>query len=516
MTLAALVKGCRARGYTCSAVTDHSHGLRVTNGLTGRSAARQHRTIDAMNRKQPAFRLLKGVEANILADGRLDLEPDDLARFEMVLAAPHSQLRLTSDQTPRMLTADPHARRAHPRASARAAERHARRRRRGLGSHLRGSAPGWAWRSKSTAIRRARTSITRCSGVRSRPAACSHSTATRTTSRSWRTRTSRSRTRVWPASPPTASSTAGRSSYWRRGCGTGGDEHRSTPRCASTPFLAMLCIVCVRPASLTSSSPGSTRCSGKLVPLWRSIQSFNQDEQTIVDRAVDHARFRGARARCCRPTKSAFCSCCSCLRQPRARVVYVTSQTIAPEIVDYYLDLLPGVPASHARRRLFLVAPLDGSARPLSQKLLDRPDILDQIRSLVIDPDRAHLVPFNTTDLERDLALALGIPMYGADPRFLPFGTKSGARRIFAEVGAPHPLGVENLTGVEDLVDAIGRSARAEAGDRAGDGEAQRRRLRRRQRARDARRAAAGRRRRRAARRFAIGCRAMTLRARPA
>ena len=105
MTLAALVKGCRARGYTCSAVTDHSHGLRVTNGLTGRSAARQHRTIDAINRKQPAFRLLKGVEANILADGRLDLEPDDLARFEMVLAAPHSQLRLTSDQTPRMLTA---------------------------------------------------------------------------------------------------------------------------------------------------------------------------------------------------------------------------------------------------------------------------------------------------------------------------------------------------------------------------------------------------------------------------
>ena len=136
-------------------------------------------------------------------------------------------------------------------------------------------------------------------------------------------------------------------------------------------------------------------------------------------------------------------------------MIYVTSQTIAPEIVEYYLDLLPGVPASHARRRLFLVAPLDGSARPLSQKLLDRPDTLDRIRSLVIDPERAHLVPFNTTDLERDLSLALGIPMYGADPRFLPFGTKSGARRIFAEVGAPHPLGVENLTGVEDLENAI-------------------------------------------------------------
>lgn len=105
MTLAALVKGCRAREYTFAAVTDHSHGLKITKGLTGPSVARQHRTIDALNRRQPDFRLFKGVEANILADGTLDLEPDDLARFEMVLAAPHSQLRLTTDQTSRLLTA---------------------------------------------------------------------------------------------------------------------------------------------------------------------------------------------------------------------------------------------------------------------------------------------------------------------------------------------------------------------------------------------------------------------------
>src|SRR6476659_9992057 len=167
--------------------------------------------------------------------------------------------------------------------------------------------------------------------------------------------------------------------------------------------------------------------------------------------------FEGARGAVLQAYEERFLFLLFLLRQPRARVVYVTSQTIAPEIIEYYLDLLPGVPASHACRRLFLVAPLDGSARPLSQKLLDRSDILDRIRSLVIDHARAHLVPFNTTDLERDLALALGIPMYGADPRFLPFGTKSGARRIFAEVGVPHPLGAENLTGVEDVVDAIVR-----------------------------------------------------------
>ena len=48
------------------------------------------------------------------------------------------------------------------------------------------------------------------------------------------------------------------------------------------------------------------------------------------------------------------------LRQPRARLVYVTSQAIHPDVIDYYLDLLPGVIAGHARKRLFLVSPLDG------------------------------------------------------------------------------------------------------------------------------------------------------------
>ena len=42
-------------------------------------------------------------------------------------------------------------------------------------------------------------------------------------------------------------------------------------------------------------------------------------------------------------------------------------------------------------------------------------------------------MPFLTTEAERDLALALGIPMYGADPVHLRFGTKSGSRRLFAE-----------------------------------------------------------------------------------
>jgi hypothetical protein len=74
---------------------------------------------------------------------------------------------------------------------------------------------------------------------------------------------------------------------------------------------------------------------------------------------------------------------------------------------------------------------------------------------LIIDPARAHLVPFNTTNREKELALRLGIPMYGADPKFFSLGTKSGCRQIFMEENVPHPLGHENLGSKEDLIEAI-------------------------------------------------------------
>jgi hypothetical protein len=104
-----------------------------------------------------------------------------------------------------------------------------------------------------------------------------------------------------------------------------------------------------------------------------------------------------------------------------------------------------------------MVSPLDGSNRPLTNKLLERPRLLGQIRSLIVDPDRAHLVPYNTTELEQELAVQLGIPMFGADPRHFPLGTKSGCRQLFAEEGVVHPVGIENLGSIDDVVGAIAR-----------------------------------------------------------
>src|SRR6478752_8947579 len=196
------------------------------------------------------------------------------------------------------------------------------------------------------------------------------------------------------------------------------------------------------------------RLQKKLVPLWKSIERFNQDPQTIVvvpSMSID-AIDSGA---VIQAYEERFLFLLLLLRQPRARLIYVTSRTILPSIIDYYLDLLPGVIPSHARQRLFLPSPMDGSARPLSEKLLERPRLIERIRSLIMDPDRAHLVPFNTTNREKELALQLGIPMYGADPKFFPLGTKSGCRKIFMDEDVPHPLGHENIGSKEDLVDAI-------------------------------------------------------------
>lgn len=192
----------------------------------------------------------------------------------------------------------------------------------------------------------------------------------------------------------------------------------------------------------------------KLVPLWRSIESINKDEQTIVvvpsidvDMPLLPAEMQAYEER--------YLFLLFLLRQPRARMVYVTGQAIHPEIVDYYLDLLPGVIASHARKRLHLVSPLDASDRPLTRKLLERPRLLDDLRALIPDPDRAHLIPFAATEEDVQFALELGIPMYGTDPKHSDLGTKSRCRQLFKEEGVALPMGAEDLHTEDDLCNAL-------------------------------------------------------------
>jgi histidinol phosphatase-like PHP family hydrolase len=101
-----MVEACLARGHTCLGITDHSYGLPIARGVSMADVERQHVEIDALNVEyEGRFRVFKGIEANILADGTLDLQPDERRVFEFVVASPHSLLRRSDDQTARMIGA---------------------------------------------------------------------------------------------------------------------------------------------------------------------------------------------------------------------------------------------------------------------------------------------------------------------------------------------------------------------------------------------------------------------------
>lgn len=139
------------------------------------------------------------------------------------------------------------------------------------------------------------------------------------------------------------------------------------------------------------------------------------------------------------------------LRNPRARVVFVTSQPVHPLILEYYFQLLVGIPASHARARLTMLCAHDASPRSLTEKILERPRLLERIRAAIPDRSRAYLTVFNSTPFERKLAVLLGVPMNGVDPDLAYWGTKSGSRRVFLEAGVALPLGMEDLQTEDDV-----------------------------------------------------------------
>jgi hypothetical protein len=143
------------------------------------------------------------------------------------------------------------------------------------------------------------------------------------------------------------------------------------------------------------------------------------------------------------------------LRLPNTRLVFVSSTPIEPAIVDYYLGLLPGIPRSRSRPRLVMLSASDASPLTLTQKVLDRPRLLERIRDAMGEPRLAHLSCFNVTPCERTLAVRLGIPLYGCDPALLHLGSKSGSRAAFREAGVPLPDGAEDLRDRRDVVEAL-------------------------------------------------------------
>jgi putative hydrolase len=93
-------------GHDWLVLTDHSPRLTVANGLSAERLRRQLDVVAELNRELAPFRILTGIEVDILDDGALDQEPELLAELDVVVGSVHSKLRMPAEEmTPRLLAA---------------------------------------------------------------------------------------------------------------------------------------------------------------------------------------------------------------------------------------------------------------------------------------------------------------------------------------------------------------------------------------------------------------------------
>ncbi|OLR93652.1 hypothetical protein [Actinokineospora bangkokensis] len=136
------------------------------------------------------------------------------------------------------------------------------------------------------------------------------------------------------------------------------------------------------------------------------------------------------------------------LRDPATRLILITSTTPPPDLVH---DTLTAFGCLPARDRLTLLDCADPSPRPLTEKVLRRPDLVAALRGR--RPDT--LIAFTGTALERELATRTGAALFATDPHLAPLGSKTGSRRTFAAAGVPTAPGHDGLRDLPDVLDAL-------------------------------------------------------------
>ncbi|MFM1912885.1 MAG: hypothetical protein RIR51_723 [Bacteroidota bacterium] len=97
-TLLEMAESARSMGLSYFGIADHGQYLAFANGMQPERVEQQHREIDELNKKWTDFKILKGVEADILPDGSLDYNPEILASFDYVVASVHVQLGMDLDK----------------------------------------------------------------------------------------------------------------------------------------------------------------------------------------------------------------------------------------------------------------------------------------------------------------------------------------------------------------------------------------------------------------------------------
>lgn len=107
--LATMARTARRLGHRYLVASDHSPSLRVANGLSTERLERQLLELEELNSRFDDFRMLTGIEVDILLDGDLDQSDEVLGRLDLVVASVHSKLRMDSrEMTERMLAAIRH------------------------------------------------------------------------------------------------------------------------------------------------------------------------------------------------------------------------------------------------------------------------------------------------------------------------------------------------------------------------------------------------------------------------
>src|SRR2546428_10670042 len=101
VTIADWAAACRAAGYAWVGITDHSKSSPYAGGLATEDVAQQHHEIDQVNARISGVRVLKGVEADILAGGPPDPGPDVLDRFDFVIGSIHSRFGMSEAEMTR-------------------------------------------------------------------------------------------------------------------------------------------------------------------------------------------------------------------------------------------------------------------------------------------------------------------------------------------------------------------------------------------------------------------------------
>ena len=97
-SLEEMANACRKMGYQYLGIADHSKSAAYAGGLTLEKLKKQHQEIDELNKNRKDFKILKGIEIEILVDGRLDYDDKTLATFDFVIAAVHSNFNLSEKE----------------------------------------------------------------------------------------------------------------------------------------------------------------------------------------------------------------------------------------------------------------------------------------------------------------------------------------------------------------------------------------------------------------------------------